>query len=85
MTAPVGVSLDLLDALHKRWLILLGVMVPEDFERRWTSLDFGGAECGCATPALRMAREAPCGAYHGAQEKGGVVGLLIVPRAMIGR
>ena len=41
MTAPVGVSLDLLDALHKRWLILLGVMVPEDFERRWTSPDSG--------------------------------------------
>ena len=41
MTTPVGVSLDLLDVLHKRWLILLGVMVPEDFERRWTSPDFG--------------------------------------------
>ena len=27
-------SLDLLDALQKRWLILLRAMVPEDFERR---------------------------------------------------
>ena len=41
MTAPVGVSLDLLDALHKRWLILLRAMVPEDFECRSTSPDLG--------------------------------------------
>jgi len=41
MTAPVAVSLDLLDALHMRWLILLRAMSPEDFERRWASPDFG--------------------------------------------
>lgn len=41
MTAPVTVSLDLLDALHTRWLILLRAMAPEDFERRWASPDFG--------------------------------------------
>ena len=41
MAAPVAVSLDLLDALHKRWLMLLRAMVPEDFERRWSSPDFG--------------------------------------------
>ncbi len=41
MTAPVAVSLDLLDALHARWLILLRAMTPEDFDRRWTSPDFG--------------------------------------------
>ena len=40
-SAPVAVSLDLLDALHTRWLILLRAMAPEDFERRWTSPDFG--------------------------------------------
>ena len=39
--APVALSLDLLDALHTRWLILLRAMTPEDFERRWTSPDFG--------------------------------------------
>jgi uncharacterized damage-inducible protein DinB len=41
MTAPVAVSLDLLDALHTRWLILLRAMAPEEFERPWTSPDFG--------------------------------------------
>lgn len=41
LSAPVAVSLDLLDALHARWLILLRAMSPEDFERRWTSPDFG--------------------------------------------
>ena len=41
MAAPVAVSLDLLDALHTRWLILLRAMSPEDFERRWASPDFG--------------------------------------------
>ena len=40
-TAPVAASLDLLDALHTRWLILLRAMAPEEFERRWTSPDFG--------------------------------------------
>ncbi len=39
--APVDVSLDLLKALHTRWLILLRAMTPEDFERRWSSPDFG--------------------------------------------
>ena len=41
MSAPVSVSLDLLDALHTRWLILLRAMSSEDFERRWASPDFG--------------------------------------------
>jgi hypothetical protein len=39
--APVAVSLDLLDALHRRWLILLRAMSSEDFERRWVSPDHG--------------------------------------------
>ena len=40
-TAPVAMSLDLLDALHTGCLILLRAMAPEEFERRWTSPDFG--------------------------------------------
>src|SRR5579864_965061 len=31
---PIEVSLSLLDALHKRWVILLNAMRPEDFARR---------------------------------------------------
>ncbi len=41
MSAPVAVSLELLDAIHKRWLILLRALGPEDFERRWNSPDRG--------------------------------------------
>ena len=41
MTAPVAVSLDILDALHTRWLILLRAMTAEEFERGWSSPDFG--------------------------------------------
>ncbi len=39
--APVTASLDLLDALHTRWLLLLRAMIPEDFERRLTNPDSG--------------------------------------------
>jgi hypothetical protein len=39
--APVEVSLNLLDALHARWLILLRALSPQDFERRWNSPDRG--------------------------------------------
>ena len=35
------VSLNLLDVLHARWLILLRAMSPGDFERRWVSPDRG--------------------------------------------
>ena len=41
MTAPVAVSLDLLDALHARWLILVRAMTPQQFERRLTNPDHG--------------------------------------------
>lgn len=41
MSSPVAVSLDLLDSLHTRWLILLRAMTLEDFERRWISPDLG--------------------------------------------
>jgi uncharacterized damage-inducible protein DinB len=33
-TTPIGVSLVLLDALHKRWVAMLEAMQPEDFERQ---------------------------------------------------
>ena len=39
--APVEVSLNLLDALHTRWLILLRALSPADFGRRWNSPDRG--------------------------------------------
>lgn len=33
---PVPVSLDLLEAIHRRWLVLLEAMQPEDFARPLT-------------------------------------------------
>ena len=32
-SAPVELSLDLLDALHRRWVVLLRTLTPADFER----------------------------------------------------
>jgi len=32
---PIGVSLDLLTALHGRWVVLLGAMTPEHWSRRF--------------------------------------------------
>jgi uncharacterized damage-inducible protein DinB len=38
---PVEVSLDLLDALHKRWVVLLKSMSDADFERSITHPELG--------------------------------------------
>ena len=34
-TAPVSLSLDLLRALHARWVMMLRHMTPEDWKRRY--------------------------------------------------
>jgi uncharacterized damage-inducible protein DinB len=41
-TAPVGTSLDLLDALHVRWTTLLRSLSDADFERVLTHPEMGG-------------------------------------------
>lgn len=40
-TAPVEVSLDLLDALHRRWVVLLRSMTPADFARTFWHSELG--------------------------------------------
>ncbi len=40
-SAPIEISLNLLDALHVRWLVLWRLMREEDFERTWKGPDFG--------------------------------------------
>lgn len=40
-TAPVEYSLDLLDNLHKRWIILLKSLKLEDFSKRFTHPEHG--------------------------------------------
>jgi len=39
--APVGMSLDLLTALHQRWVTLLRAMTPADFGRTITHPEWG--------------------------------------------
>ena len=38
----IGVSLDLVDALHSRWVELLKSLTPAEFERPWQSSDGSG-------------------------------------------
>ena len=38
---PISVSLDLLDALHRRWVILLRNLTPEQFARNFRHPDMG--------------------------------------------
>lgn len=39
--APVGVSLTLLESVHRRWEILLQAMAPSDFDRGYRHPDWG--------------------------------------------
>jgi uncharacterized damage-inducible protein DinB len=39
--APIEVSLALLDSLHRRWVLLLRSLKPEDFSRAFTHPDLG--------------------------------------------
>ena len=40
-TTPIDVSLDLLDALHRRWVGLLRALGPKDLHREFVHPDFG--------------------------------------------
>ncbi len=44
--APVDVSLDLLAALHRRWVLCLRAMRPEDFARVYNHPDLGTMSLG---------------------------------------
>jgi len=41
-TAPVGISLDLLDALHRRWVVFLRSLKEADFERTFIHPEMKG-------------------------------------------
>ena len=41
-TAPVGISLDLLDALHRRWVVFLRSLKEADFERTYIHPEMKG-------------------------------------------
>lgn len=40
-TAPIDMSLDLLDSLHKRWILLLKSLKPSDFSRTFWHPEMG--------------------------------------------
>jgi uncharacterized damage-inducible protein DinB len=40
-TAPIGMSLDLLDALHRRWVAFLAALGDEEFRRPFTHPEWG--------------------------------------------
>ena len=60
--APVELSLDLLDALHRRWIWFLRSLKPEDFER-----SFVHPELGVVTLEKNIALYAWHGQHHVAQ------------------
>jgi hypothetical protein len=55
-TAPVGISLDLLDALHRRWVLMLRAMTAEDWTRRFLHPEQG---------IVRLDRTLAMYAWHG--------------------
>ncbi len=40
-TTPIGVSLELLDALHRRWIVLLRALEPTELDREFIHPDAG--------------------------------------------
>ncbi len=41
VSAPIGMSLDLLDSLHRRWVALLNSLTPEQLERAFRHPELG--------------------------------------------
>jgi hypothetical protein len=64
-TVPVGVSLDLVEALHRRWTVLLEAMQPPDFART-----FRHPEIGLVRLDLNLALYAWHGRHHTAHITG---------------
>jgi uncharacterized damage-inducible protein DinB len=61
-TAPVEISLDLLDSLHRRWVLLLRSLAPTDWKRA-----FRHPEIGLVTLERNVALYAWHGRHHVAQ------------------
>jgi uncharacterized damage-inducible protein DinB len=58
-TAPIEISLAMLESLHKRWVLLLKSLEPADFERR-----FRHPEIGVVTLAQNVCLYAWHGRHH---------------------
>jgi hypothetical protein len=66
-TAPVGMSLDLLDALHVRWTTFLRALSPSDFLKTYIH-----PELGPLTVDIGLAIYAWHGKHHTAHIKSGI-------------
>ena len=58
-TAPVDLSLELLDSLHRRWVLMLRSMAPDDFNRT-----FRHPERGVLTLNMNLGMYAWHGRHH---------------------
>ena len=67
--APVELSLQLIENLHARWVVLLKAMSDADFARVVPASRAGPGPPGHQSGALRLARAAPCGPHHRATPK----------------
>lgn len=65
-TAPVEVSLALLESLHKRWVLMLRSLTPTDFERTFRHPEIG---------VISLAKSACLYAWHGRHHVGHVASL----------
>jgi uncharacterized damage-inducible protein DinB len=65
-TGPVDVSLDLLDAIHARWILLLKFMAPADFGRAFRRPD---------GQVVTLDRALQTYAWHGKHHAAQIVGL----------
>lgn len=65
-TAPVHISLDLLEALHQRWVMLLRAMAPAEFHRTLRHPEMG---------ELTLDRMTALYAWHGRHHTAHITGL----------
>jgi hypothetical protein len=74
-SAPIGVSLALLDALHERWVLLLRVLAPTQFARSFRHPELGHHDDRPADCHVRLAWAASLGAHYIAEHADGLVTL----------
>ncbi len=68
-TAPIAMSLDLLDALHRRWVALLATLTDDDFRK-----GFAHPEWGLVPVDVALALYVWHGRHHTAHVRGAVAG-----------
>lgn len=67
MALPVGLSLDILDGMHQRWVVLLRSLSDEDFARRFVHPELG---------PLRLDQNLALYAWHGRHHTGHILSIV---------